>query len=506
MTEPLQEERPRTEVIWAPWAGPQTEFMRATEFEVLFGGAKGPGKSDCLLMAATRQTHRPRYKALILRETLVEVQELIDRSHRLFPQLAGAPSWNGNEHRWTWPSGAVVEFGGVARPEDTKRYHGKEFAFIGFDEVGNVPDERTWELLAAECRCPDPQVIRMMRGSANPGKAGHAWVRRRFVQPCGADGATVHWETVRLDDGSEVDIARRYIPAKVTDNPVYANDPLYMAQLMKLPEVLRRQLLYGDWDAGVGAALDELSHARHLVEPFAIPPHWEQFGAFDWGYAHPWVFGWFAADEDGSLWLVDAVKGRQDKPWEIASAIRDHVPVERLRYIHAGHDCWAEHRAHGENTPTVAETFAEHGIVLSRANIDRRAGLNNLRHYTAWKGMLLTPDGRRLDGDPGLRFFDTPTNRWGFEQLLGIIVDPLNVEKPLKVDADPVTGEGGDDYFDMVRYGAASRPMRARSNWRDQPVQAWAPATLTYEHEHRYRDKPLPVGRGKGWRPPGSTF
>jgi hypothetical protein len=493
---------PPLNIVWAPWPGPQTDFLRATEFEVLFGGAKGPGKSDCLLMASTRQTHKGAYKALILRESFPELQELIDRSHRIFPLLGSKPEWNGQERRWTFPSGAIIEFGFASRPEDAARYHGREFAFIGFDELGNVQDERVWTLLMAECRCPDPTVIRMMRGSANPGKPGHAWVRRRFVVPCGADGLQTYWEPVKLDDGRVIELGRRYIPARVTDNPVYANDPLYMAQLQKLPEVLRRQLLYGDWDAGVGSALDELDERRHVVPRFPVPSHWEQFGAFDWGYAHPWVFGWFAADEDGSLWLVDTVKGRMDKPWEIAAAIRDQVPVHDLRYIVAGHDCWAEKRSMGENTPTIAETFQEHGIILSHANTDRRMGLNNLRHYTAWKGRL---EGG-LDGDPGLRLMDTPANRWGFEQMLGIIVDPDNVEKPLKIDADPVTGEGGDDFFDMVRYGCASRPMRARSSWREQVVKAWSPQTLHYEVEHKYRDKPMPVGRGKGWRPVGSRF
>jgi hypothetical protein len=60
----------------------------------------------------------------------------------------------------------------------------------------------------------------------------------------------------------------------VLDNPIYANDPLYMAQLATLPEVLRRQLLYGDWNAGVGTALDELEERVHIVRPFHVPEHW----------------------------------------------------------------------------------------------------------------------------------------------------------------------------------------------------------------------------------------
>jgi hypothetical protein len=50
---------------------------------------------------------------------------------------------------------------------------GQEWGYVGQDEVGNIPDERVVDLVQAEIRCPDPSVIRMWRGSANPGKPGH---------------------------------------------------------------------------------------------------------------------------------------------------------------------------------------------------------------------------------------------------------------------------------------------------------------------------------------------
>ena len=73
------------------------------------------------------------------------------------------------------------------------------------------------------------------------------------------------------------------------DNPTYARDPDYLATLMSLPEERRRQLLYGDWDAGVGLALPQLDEDVHFVRPFEPPAHWIQFGGFDWGFAHNWV-------------------------------------------------------------------------------------------------------------------------------------------------------------------------------------------------------------------------
>jgi hypothetical protein len=96
----------KVRVLWAPFRGMQTEFVNAAEFEVFGGGAKGPGKSDCLIAAATRQTNKERYKALLIRETGPQLLELMDRTHRMFPRLANGPAWRGDIRRWTWPSGA----------------------------------------------------------------------------------------------------------------------------------------------------------------------------------------------------------------------------------------------------------------------------------------------------------------------------------------------------------------------------------------------------------------
>jgi hypothetical protein len=283
-------------VLWAPFPGMQTEGVNAAEFEVGIGGAKGPGKTDVILMAATRQTEKEAYKAYITRETGPQLDEIKRRSHRIFPKLRNPPAWNGDGHgRWTWPSGAVVIFESIGTPEDVEKIQGQEPAFVGQDEAGNIPDERTVDLVQAEIRCPDPTVIRMWRGSANPGKPGHAWFKRRFIVPCGVDGRRIIVRKVTLPNGLSARLTRRFIPGTVLDNPIYANDPLYMAQLALLPEVLRKQLLYGDWDAGIGMALDELNEAMHFVRPFRVPQHWPQFAGFDWGYAHWWVLTWLTA-------------------------------------------------------------------------------------------------------------------------------------------------------------------------------------------------------------------
>lgn len=470
---------------------------------MFFGGAKGGSKSEALLMKALRQTHLDRYKALILRQTVDECQELIDRSHRLFPQLEGRPAWNGSQKRWLFPNpdnytgagGAVIKFGHCKSQDEVKNYHGGEWAYIGFDEVADVKDPRVWVELLAENRCPNPEVRVQACASGNPGKPGHPWCKRRFIDKCGKRGQKIYQHEVDIPGIGKVTRTRRFIPSKVTDNPVYANDPAYMANLYSLPEVLRRQLLFGDWDAGYGLALEELDETVHIIQPFDIPKSWSQFGAFDWGYQHPWVFGHYACDEDGVVYKLNTYRGRWMSDRLIAERINHYVDVDALRWIHAGHDCWAEHKARRDDaTPATAERFLDAKIVLSQANIARHAGLKNFREQVAWKGLLAPaePGGEPVDDEPNFYWFDTPGNRVNFENIASMVVNQDDLEDSEKQNADPMTGEGGDDDYDETRYALASRPPRSMPTWQEEAVKAWSKAVLHHEMELGRRHQQLP--------------
>lgn len=487
-------------VLWAPFRGMQTEFVNAAEYEVFGGGAKGPGKSDCGIAIVARQTHIPLYKGYVIRETGPQLDELKARMHRLYPQMAGKPAWNGDGHgRWTWPSGARVILESIATPEDVEKIQGKEPSVIFHDEVANIKDEKVVDLEMAELRSPDPRIIRWWRGSGNPGKPGHSWIKRRFIQPCGEDGKRILVRKVRLANGTVARLSRRFIPGTVLDNPIYANDPLYMAQLALLPDVLRRQLLYGDWNAGVGTALEELDEHVHFVRRFIIPSHWTLFGSFDYGFAHNWVWIYYAVNEDGDVFVADTVRGRQHQLHDIAGRVKSRVPIydPRYRYTHADNYVIQSRRERDENTPTITELMSQHhNIILAQGNTDRKAGLLNLRYYLAWRGIGI--DGK--DGVPALRFMDTPGNRWLFEQLQAMIVDEDDMEDVLKVNSNPETGAGGDDGYDCLRVGMASRPARAIGQFFRGDVRAFSHQTLAFMVETLYRDTTglMPGGATEG--------
>jgi hypothetical protein len=205
-------------------------FLALPHLEALYGGAAGGGKSDALLMAALQYADVPGYSALLLRRTYPELSQaggLIDRSQLW---LAGTDArWNEQKHRWTFPSGAIVEFGYLSRPNDRFRYQGAEFDFIGFDELTHFDEADYRYLFTRLRRSAGSGVPARMRGATNPGGRGHKWVKERFVD-------------------RRPSVSRAYVPARLWDNPGVDREG-YVRNLEEADPQTRAQLLDGDWNA-----------------------------------------------------------------------------------------------------------------------------------------------------------------------------------------------------------------------------------------------------------------
>jgi hypothetical protein len=433
-------------VLWSPHAGAQQRFLAGAAYESLYGGAAGGGKTDALIYGLLRQTNHPQYRGLFLRQSFPQLREVIDRAHALFPQLGA--DWRATEMRYHFPSGGTIEFGYCETMADTARYQGQEFTCISYDELGQCPDENVWTFLMSRNRTTAEGLYKQMRASANPGGRGHSWLKRRFVDFCPVDGSSV------IDP--RTGLTRSYVPARVADNPtLMARDPEYVARLRALPDVMRKQLLDGDWNAGAGLYFGELTEDVHLMRgKFALEPWWPVWGSFDWGFAHPFAAGAWTLNDDGQFILIESVHGRRMIPDDIATRVRKSLPKQCFNEVYAGHDCFAKRRAYGGDSPTIADTFLEYDIALTHAALDRVLGWTVMRRLFA----LPRDDAGNLL-PPKFLIVDTPANRKTLANLQSAVSDPDDPEDVLKEDANE-QGEGGDDARDMVRYGLSIRAAR----------------------------------------------
>ena len=134
-------------IIFQPNEGPQTDFLSAPENDVLYGGAAGGGKSMALIVEPLRYAHKAAHRALILRKTMPELRELIDKSRELYPKAFPGAKFKEQEKTWHFPSGAKMEFGYLDRDADVYRYQGQAYSFIGFDEIWHLYINTTTTIL-----------------------------------------------------------------------------------------------------------------------------------------------------------------------------------------------------------------------------------------------------------------------------------------------------------------------------------------------------------------------
>jgi hypothetical protein len=363
--------------MWKPFPGPQEDFCSRGEFEVLFGGAAGPGKTDCLIMEATRYINFSDYNAIIFRRTFPQLQEVIDRCWQYYPKIGG--EYRATEHRWHFPSGAKISLSHMQHADDKYNHQGRQYQFVGYDEVTQFLPEQ-YLYLISRVRSVNPDIPLRMRATTNPGGIGHVFCKERFVDV--AKPGQTYFDPITGN-------SRVFIPALVTDNPaLMENDPGYVKRLEALPETEKKRLLYGDWETFAGQVFSELTQKVHGSEPFEVPIDWEFFGAFDWGYAKPWCYLVFGTDHNGVLYLIKELYGAKEGESDVGlrqtntEICRKIEEVEselkrKINYRTADPACWSPTKLKGSNKhhgPSFVEDASREGMFFLQADNDRMRG------------------------------------------------------------------------------------------------------------------------------------
>jgi len=169
--------------IFTPNPGPQTQFLAASEQEVLYGGSAGGGKSYGLLADPVRYFDHPEFNGLILRRTNDELRELVWKSQQLYPQAFKAAKWSERKSSWTFPSGGHMWMTYLERPEDVLRYQGQAFSYIAFDELTQHATPFAWNYMRSRLRTTAPDLPTYQRATTNPGGPGHCLTHGEVLTP-----------------------------------------------------------------------------------------------------------------------------------------------------------------------------------------------------------------------------------------------------------------------------------------------------------------------------------
>lgn len=471
-------------VIWTPQEK-QALFQSRNEYEALYGGAAGGGKSDALLTEALRQVNIGHYRALILRKTYPQLSELIDRSRELYTAAFPGARFNETKHVWLFESGAKIYFGAMQHTKDRINYQGKRYDFIAFDELTHFSwDEYSYMFSRNRPSGAGTRVY--IRSTTNPGGIGHGWVKERFITAAPPLTPIVSKMNVATPEGKLKTVTRDriFVPSTVFDNKrLLENDPGYIANLSMLPHKERQALLYGDWDSFSGQVFTEWkndpSHYRdriftHVISPFEIPKEWRIYRGFDFGYSKPYAVEWLAADHDGRVYAIAELYGCTDSP---DTGIKD-TPAEiarKIRELESTHPNLKGRKIRGiadpaiskaETGQSIADMMAREGVFFDFGDNERLPGKMQFHYRLAFD----------TDGIPMMYVFSTC--RHFIRTVPNLIYDESNVED--------INTKSEDHIYDCVRYVLMANPISPRRNFHPSALPAEDPLSLSGSKLDKY--------------------
>lgn len=456
---------------WIPQ--PKQElFLQNSAYEVGFGGSKGPGKTDALIVDAGTQLSKPGYKAILFRRTYKQLQDIILRTNKFFHNVG---SWSGETKSWTFKGtrgvqrqssgmsigqeGSKLYVSHCQHEKDKENHQGQEYHWIGFDQLEQF-SQTMYEYLKMQARSTNPAIQCYIRASFNPGGMGHAWVKKQFVDVCPRDGRAVSFikendEYKKVPFGTPNSLTRAFVFSVIHDNKhIIDNDPQYLANLRSLPEKLRKAMEDGDWDVFDGQYFDCWHRPTHVI-PYSqykamcnnLPVF--RFIAGDYGFVKPSAIGWFAVFPEFMVQYRELYKGGYTYP-DLQKKIMDMTPPdEKIDYQTMDPAIQGDKQHHKEERE--GETKGESGFDEMQKVCNRWSiMLADNRRIVGWTQMQeqLKPYANQHNQiSAKLRYTDNCIET--IRTVPTLIHDDTNPE-----DVDT---EGEDHAGDMNRYAVMSR-------------------------------------------------
>lgn len=346
----------------------QRAFFESTAKYTAYGGARGGGKSWAMrIKLILLALNYDGIQILLLRRTLAELRE-----NHLLPMMAllkGTAKYSAGEKEFRFNNGSRIRLGYCDSENDVLQFQGQAYEVIGLEEATHFT-EFQFLALSESNRASGNMKTRFaprMYFTCNPGGVGHEWVKRRFID--------------REFRGNENPDDYLFIKSLVFDNKfIMENNPEYLDTLMNLPEIRRKAMLYGDWDAFEGAFFPEFDPRRHIFDGEAdIPDNAIRFRALDYGLDMTACL-WCAVDSNGKVIVYKELYESNLLLSEAADKIIASTEKnENIRYTVASPDLWNRRQESGKSGFDI---MASRGLTrMIKADNSRIAGWRIVREY-----------------------------------------------------------------------------------------------------------------------------
>lgn len=408
------------EPFWESHLGPQTWALLHQADEILYGGARGGGKTAALIAWLTMGNlklptdHRcylsylnhPRYRALVLRRNAADLKEFVSEASEFFRHfgLKGNKA-KDNPAEFHFESGAVIYTNHLKSEDAFEKYKGASLQKIAVEELTLIEDENSYLKIFGSLRSPYPEMVPQIFCTTNPDGNGAPWVRKRFINVRGANGALIPWGTTMIHPYARM--TRVFIPAKLSDNPSLRPD--YLQRLKLQDEKTRRAWIDGDWDAMSGAYFSsfrpngplpsadppEPDWARHVIKAGSVhlPSWWPRAIGVDWGFKDNAAAIWTCQNQqDNRLHCYDELVTNQVGAEQLGVRIARKTERDLLDYpgqipLYLSHDAFAVR----DVTKTTSELMVKgieavlgHGAALLAQGAQSEEGKDEMREVMAF--------------------------------------------------------------------------------------------------------------------------
>jgi hypothetical protein len=433
---PLELPPEGSDPVWWPANAGQQAFLNSRAELLMGGGASGGGKTQVLAADAVQEYKNPRLRALLIRRSFQEMQELEDIQQKMYEPRPYCGRWVSRFKHWLFPSGATIRPGYLAKDKDLDRYQGNPYSYLGIDETGQHPEHRIKFMIGWLAAPIDSGLFVRGRFTSNPGGIGHGWQMKVFLR----NRCPIHSPATYADDrpyetsvypgriyrgacwtdDSPVYKTTSFIPFFLADNPFYGREKL--TGLMSQSKALQQQLLYGCWCNAAGLYFD-------FMRPDDVVPYasigdswwWQHYMAIDYGYGNSAAAaGLYAVAPNGRVFKTrerierkmpakkfalnickngfDSTDYPFQKPqtnWLKKLKTRDPEPP-RMSFC-VMDEAMDQHRGTGQSIYDVmSDVFSAHGVASMKAAHDPEGNAQVLYNGLSSSALTLTRDSSDL--------------------------------------------------------------------------------------------------------------